>query len=804
MLRTRLSVLAVCLAAALFAAEPIRLNPQQYFEAPGFSFLPYQNDYRGLQGGLQMIQNGERLLDSGDVYFDPPAGAVRFLRRTVDAAANTATVEGEVSGVTGYRLITRTDGSKIIVTLKLDKVPANTRAGLRIALYSGAFYGKSYQGESASGVFPRQFTGNPMLISASRRIRVAQESPAVSIAFARTDGPLSLTDNRRSSPQPWFSLSAPLEAGASEVTVEITPTILEGWVKPPVIGVSQVGYAPAQPKRAIIELDPKASIETARLWRLTLNGEKTVAKSGTPKAWGRFLRSQYAVFDFSDVREPGLYAFEYGTRTVGPFRIAADVYDLAWQPAITYFLPVQMCHVAVREGSRTWHGACHLDDARQAPANKRYIDGYVQAEHETPFADDERVPGLDWGGWHDAGDHDLPAGSIASTTQALAFAQEEFAPSIDDYTIRRASREVALHVPDGKSDLLEQIEFGAESLVLNYKVAGHILPGIIERTGRQYGHLGDPANVTDNRPCADPAKECDDRWVFTNRNTGLQYQVAQSLALASRVLRGYNDTLAADSLKTAQALFDDEQSKPPVYAPNAYVPRDSGHRTQEIAAAAELLLTTGDAKYRARLVELAPVIQSMPVNVFGAGPGFILVRALDRIGDANLHALIVEKARAFQKEQAALIASSPYGVPWPAYVGKFEGAHTDHPWGLGWEFQSAAMRHYFFAKHLPDIFDSGLVYAVTDFVLGVHPASNESYVSGVGANSPLAAYGTNRADWSHIPGGVISGASLIRPDFMELKEFPFLYYQTEYVIHGAATYLFDLLAAQKAGTAKGK
>jgi hypothetical protein len=78
-----------------------------------------------------------------------------------------------------------------------------------------------------------------------------------------------------------------------------------------------------------------------------------------------------------------------------------------------------------------------------------------------------------------------------------------------------------------------------------------------------------------------------------------------------------------------------------------------------------------------------------------------------------------------------------------------------------------------------------------------HPADNRSFVSGVGAQSALAAYGYNRADWSHIPGGVISGTSLIRPDFPEFKEFPFLRCQMEYVIGGAAAYIFDVLAAQK-------
>ena len=58
------------------------------------------------------------------------------------------------------------------------------------------------------------------------------------------------------------------------------------------------------------------------------------------------------------------------------------------------------------------------------------------------------------------------------------------------------------------------------------------------------------------------------------------------------------------------------------------------------------------------------------------------------------------------------------------------------------------------------------------------------------------AYGINLNDWTHIPGGGVSGPSLIRPDFPELKEpFPFLWQQAEYVLTGAATYVFTVLAA---------
>ena len=70
-------------------------------------------------------------------------------------------------------------------------------------------------------------------------------------------------------------------------------------------------------------------------------------------------------------------------------------------------------------------------------------------------------------------------------------------------------------------------------------------------------------------------------------------------------------------------------------------------------------------------------------------------------------------------------------------------------------------------------------------------------VSGVGTRSKLVAYGFNRAYWTYIPGGVISGASLVAPDFMELKSYPFQWYQAEYSTQRAAAYVFVVLAAQK-------
>lgn len=99
----------------------------------------------------------------------------------------------------------------------------------------------------------------------------------------------------------------------------------------------------------------------------------------------------------------------------------------------------------------------------------------------------------------------------------------------------------------------------------------------------------------------------------------------------------------------------------------------------------------------------------------------------------------------------------------------------------------------------PDLVPVDSFVNALNFDLGVHPGENNaSFVSGVGAHSATVAYGFDRADWTYIPGGVISGTALIRPDLPELKVWPYFWQQTEYVMGGGATrYMFLVLAADQ-------
>jgi endoglucanase len=813
-------------ALLLWSQGPtITLNEKEYFSAPGFSFLVFHNNYQvGKQGGLQLIQQDERLLDSGDLLLVPKEGSLPeqiVLKRTVDRSARSAIVFGEVTGWhLGYQLTCQSDGKNIQVRLKLDKPLDWTKvsqAGFKILIYPGAYFQRSFQTDNNFGVFPQSINERQLATEPSKFLRIAQEDPRRAVTFSCPQNRLQLLDMRQHDESGWFVVVADLAPGSAETEISLTiaPTLLPGWQRPPVLGLSQVGYHTNQVKKLVLELDPRDPADKPiTIYRMQAGGEKQKVFSKPANPWGNFLRYRYATVDFSEIRQPGLYWMEFGNQTAGPIEVSNRLYQEIWKPTLEYFLPIQMCHVAVKEGNRTWHGACHLDDALQAPAQTKYIDGYQQGERETPFADNEHINGLDWGGWHDAGDNDLPAGSIAITTLPLALAQEEFHPSIDQTTINRAERLVLLNTPDAKSDLLQQIAYGAESLLAMYQPTGHVLAGIIESTSFAYGHVGDTVNGTDNRiydpslkpnqAVCDKSGKFDDRWVFTNRNTGLQYQTAQALAAASRVLQEFQKDLAEKSLQTAVKLWEYEQTHPPVYAPNAYAPEDSGCRSHEIAATAELLMTTRESRYQSRLLELMPVIRATTTEQFGTGAGWVLVRALPLISDANLKKTITELATNWKVILDKRTASNPYGVPYNPGVSSPEWKLESRAevlsgfvWGHGWDLQEEAVHAYFYHKNLPAIFGRDLLFNVVNFVMGCHPANNRSLVSAVGLDSALVAYGFNRNDWTHIPGGVISGPSLIKPDFMELKLYPHFWYQTEYVISGAATFIFDVLAANK-------
>lgn len=807
------------IAASISAQNPaqtaLKLNDSEYLEMPGLNVMSFQDFYpSGHQGGISIVQNGVRVASNGDLRLDPAPGQWQPLakqtKRAVDKEANEITtwlsfgaqkqsgaalVEAPKTDLS-YVVRVRGEGQSIRITVDLDRpLPAELRGklGFNLELYPGSLFGKTWHIGEKSGIFPRQPNGpdevtdgetQPVSLGAGRRLSIAPDAEAQRMIIESRTGDLQLLDTRSKHNNGWFVVRSLVPADASSHAIEwvVTPHAIPGWKYQPVVHISQVGYHPKQTKIAVIETDSADNPQDSFLVkRIAEDGTMETAFSAKPQEWGKFLRYKYLRADFTQLTTPGMYVVEYGKFRTEPFQIAADVYERGvWQPVLEYFLPVQMCHMRVEQQERVWHGACHMDDARMAPVDHIHFDGYKQGPSTlTKFKPGETIPGLNVGGWHDAGDDDLRLESQADEVRILAYAYESFGLNYDDTTVDERNHVTKIHEPDGKPDALQQVEHGVLNILASYKAMGRFYRGIISSSLPQYTMTGDTAEASDNlfydasmkpdQRDATHSGKPDDRWLFTEQNAGHEYKGIAALAAAGRVLKDYNPELAKECVQAAESAWKQDRGQ------NGF--------NERIVAAVELWITTGKPEYGQVLSDNREQIVAH-IDAVGWSVG----RVLDRINDPRLvkeiRAAVAQDFSNTMKKEAA----TPFGIPYRPKI-----------WGAGWDIQEFGVRQYFLHRSYPDIVSPEYMLNALNFVLGVHPGENTaSFASGVGARSMTIAYGFNRGDWSYIPGGVVSGTALIRPDLPELKDFPFLWQQTEYVMGGGSSnYMFLVLAADQ-------
>jgi hypothetical protein len=104
---------------------------------------------------------------------------------------------------------------------------------------------------------------------------------------------------------------------------------------------------------------------------------------------------------------------------------------------------------------------------------------------------------------------------------------------------------------------------------------------------------------------------------------------------------------------------------------------------------------------------------------------------------------------------------------------------------------------YFLHKAFPDLVGPEYTLRAVNYILGTHPVSSTSYVAGVGTVSKTKTYSNNRGDNAYIPGAVIPGYIIIKPDFPEcIDDFGFLWFEHEAVVAGSASWVVAGNAAQ--------
>jgi hypothetical protein len=784
------------------------VNDTGYFENRGFNVFVFNNKY-GLFGdekasGIELVHHGVRTATNGDIRLEPTPGQwdaiPQFIRREVNRKANTieAFLKYAETDFT-YSIKATAKGNGILISIHLDQpLPSSLagKAGFNLEFLPAAYFRKSWMADEQPGIFPLYPSGpmqagsagvHPQPLASGKTFVLAPEDAERRITIKSSEGNIQLYDGRNKAQNGWFVLRSLLPIDKTGKVLEwfITANIIPGWVRPPMIAYSQVGYHPLQQKKAVIELDKNdKKIEAARLLKLNPSGGQIEKLKAVPSRWGNYLRFQYYTFDFSAVKEPGLYILEYANHQTKVFQIGDDVYSTAWHPTSDVFFPVQMDHMFVNEAYRVWHGRSHMDDALQAPVNHEHFDLYRQGQTTgNRFKPGEHIPGLNTGGWYDAGDFDLRTQTIYGTVMNLVQTWEAFKPTRDETLVNQTTRFTDLHHPDGKPDILQQIEHGTLQLVAQHNAVGYAINGIVEAHLDQYTHLGDAVTKTDNLVYNSSLKELesdgrtsgtfDDRWAFTNRSSALNYGSTAALAAAARSLKGYNDSLAATCLEIAQRVWKEENS----HAPDNF---RHGNTTggnlvdEKLRAALELLISTGEKTYRDSILALLPEFEKQ----FGRYAS-IAVRAIPFMDESYRN-----KIEGFVKNYKANLdrttQQNPFGVP----IGTGGWAGSGQVIGF-------AMNNYLLHKAFPGIIDREHVLRGLNFLYGCHPGSNISLVSAVGTQSKEVAYGNNRADFSFIAGGIVPGVLILQPDFPENKEdWPFIWGENEYVINLGASYIF--------------
>ncbi len=829
MKRTLFLILSL-FTVSMMSADDLHLNDLGYFERQGVNVLVFSNSFNGgfndeKNSGIEIIHHGVRTVQGGAVRLNNTPEqwdlVPKMTNRKIDRENGSIEVSMRYDDYDfDSRVVVTAKGQAVEIAVWLDKPVPDAlagEAGFNLEFLPSQYWLKTFSVDGRLGRLPRyatsqtvtrpnsekprQFKGfktyddrgtgrfiDPMPIETGHAMTLATDDPERMIRISSDDAELKLYDGRMLAQNGWFVLRSVLPKGKTGkvVTWIVEPHAIPGWIRQPNIGFSQIGYIPNQPKVSVIELDKADQAKaTASLMRIKEDGTSEVAFKGNVLPWGNYFKYNYVKFDFSSVTQPGVYYIQYGDIRTNDFLIDEHVYDKITDATTDVWVPIHMNHMYVNEGYRTWHGEPFKEGYLQAPPSDHF-DLHAQGQTtDTKYKPYELIPGLNIGGFFDAGDFDIETGSNINVVQNFIRTWELFHPQRDETFVSQQQRYVDLHRPDGVPDVLQFIEHGTLNLVAQAEQIGHMASTLSNSVLDNYHHLGDAASITDGYhydPSLKPYEVSadgkrsgtpDDMWAFTTRNPSLDLQAATMFAAASRALTGYNDALAQRALTQSKRLL--QEGTELMNQRPANNNRRGNRGENQLATQLQLYAATGEKTY-------LKLFNDQIWNSLDRGVLYTMQTALDAV--PYMDEAYKKKLRPYVKKYAEYIDSlstdNPYGVP--IGLGNWAGGNATLSFGT---------TVCFAYRYFPDIISRDDVFRTANWLYGCHPYHNYSFVAVVGAARPKAVfYGNNRADFSFIPGNVAPGLLFRKPDHFEnYDDWPFLWGQNEGTIAGNTQYI---------------
>lgn len=483
------------------------------------------------------------------------------------------------------------------------------------------------------------------------------------------------------------------------------------------VRVNQVGYLPNGPKTGVFVTDSTSPTS----WSLKdAGGAVKASGTTTPKGVDTSSGQNVQSFDFSSFTTAGQgYTITIGGETSEPFTIAANVYSSLRKDALQFFY-TQRSGIAIDGnlvGSAWARPAGHLNVA----PNKG--DNGVTCVSTSPCSYTLNAAG----GWYDAGDQGkyVVNGGIATAQLLSAYERTLTADGANGAPLGDGK----LRVPEtgnGVPDILDEARWELKFLMSMQVPAGKPLTGMVHHKlhDAQWTALPTQPNADDQpRELHAPS-------------TAATLNLAAAAAQGARLFKNYDATFSAQLLASAKRAYDSAVAHPAIYAPATDSTGGGAYNDDNVTdefywAAAELLITTGDATYRDAV--LRSPLWGHGEDVFPADGFFwgstAALGALDLATVPNVLtsaqiAQVKGEVTAAADVYAAKAAGNAYGVP-------HAPAENNWVWGSNSSVLNSAVVLGTAGDLTGNAKYSKAALGAINYVLGDNPM-NQSYVTGFG------------------------------------------------------------------------
>lgn len=356
------------------------------------------------------------------------------------------------------------------------------------------------------------------------------------------------------------------------------------------IVLNQVGYLPGWPKTALL-VNADAAIGEAEL--LALPDRQSVLKfTVSTQHIDPQSGDHIQALDFSAFDKPGRYLLHAGNTESPPFAIGAEIYQEPLKLLLrSYYL--QRCGVRIDDAATGLkHEACHVHDAVIAHDDSAHKSG---------------DPVASAGGWHDAGDYGKYVATTAVAVGRVLSLYEEFPALFADFR---------LDIPEtgnGIPDVLDEMKVGLDWMLTMQRPDGAVY--------RKLSGVAWSKGLT-------PDQDHQPRYIY-GITTPETAKAAGAWAMAARIYKRSQPEAAARYLAAAKKAWryletvekqqfdlregDNKGSGPYMYNKTDNDPSLTYDWDDRLWAAAELLITTGEAPYKRYVAATLP---SAPLDIF--------------------------------------------------------------------------------------------------------------------------------------------------------------------------------------------